>query len=735
MQRLAESWAAEERRRARAGRSSPEDELAAFVESMLGECFLMPEDPQPAPLPPAASAAAAAASAQPAAVTLQLKLHDVSPGSIPEELQGSLATLFSPPPLALCGHARPGCTILTVDVVADGVASEGGAAAAAAALLASPAGDWLRGRRWAIATPAGPPARFGPNGESGPAPKGPPERLSPLRPLVASTGGAELRCAAPAEAAAVWARMGGVRLPGVSAAAEGGGLRVSLPSGVTEGAALFALRDAAGGWREAAPRPVLLCPDARVVAELGPGLEAEAHADEAAGEALTTLLGCALEAGAPPPLLARAAEAALRRGWAAAAERLLGRLVAAGPTAEGAQVAQTHSLLLAAATSGRAPLVELVIRLGGPSHAFGGPITPGPGGETALHAAARHADGEAAALLAAAPRAALSFFSARGAGGETAAALALRAPAGSGLARLRERLAAEVGAAASAARGALASARAAHPAAAEERLLRVVQRGAEARSPLVAEMLSTALSTRRRSAAAMARRLSPAEMPLFAAEQLAAHRMHVSLLLLPLLLLIDLSALKSYLTEGPPEAETLALLPYPPWPEAVRLYKWVGVPMLALKMPATVAVMLLVSLPHLRGLYERRGHSLLLAYTLAYFFLSLVYTEWAFRRQYGDMFFPLEEALLINVVFNSLICLGIPLNLRTSLALLALRMLLSLLGPYLPVAARCASLPGWGTVRQLAYTALVAAVRVRQDRRQQRAWLRARELALQKKAA
>lgn len=365
------------------------------------------------------------------------------------------------------------------------------AAAVARALLRSDAGDALREQRWSVMLPgSGGCAHVAVGGKvTAEAALGPPTpRLPPLRPLAlhVSGDGVEARVVrgidapAPGCAGPVLCRLHGQNVERMTAypppadadgtrsrsslkAAPGRQLGVRLPEGLdSEGVALFSVAYPGYGPGEARARPVLLTRDAAIAAEVAqladevdaspPGTSEEA---EEAAEALVACVGHALRPGAPIEVLMPAAEAAMRRGWAATSARLLTamratllgesdcpegsssgrRRTAAAAAAAAGDEAGPPTLLHAACCAGVAAskLVPLTLMLGGPERLFGSPCARGPGGVTPLHLAATLADGAAAQALADdSPMATLAWFCSRAeaVGGATPAALAVRGGAG-----------------------------------------------------------------------------------------------------------------------------------------------------------------------------------------------------------------------------------------------------------------------------------------------------------------
>jgi hypothetical protein len=105
----------------------------------------------------AQNGAAAAPLPLPYRADVVLKLHDVLPDQLPPALAPALLDWWASAPLVMEGHVRPGCTLLTVDVLLRGHdpaaalgrgGGGGGAAQLVEELLRSAAGDFLRSKRW-----------------------------------------------------------------------------------------------------------------------------------------------------------------------------------------------------------------------------------------------------------------------------------------------------------------------------------------------------------------------------------------------------------------------------------------------------------------------------------------------------------------------------------------------------------------------------------------------------------
>jgi hypothetical protein len=236
--------------------------------------------------------------------------------------------------------------------------------------------------------------------------------------------------------------------------------------------------DADASLRAARPRPLLLCRDADVVAELNASAEAagadgdDESGDDAATETAVVLLGHALRPGCSCALRAAAAAAALRRGWRAAAGRCMA-LLASGDggasSADSSASAPERSLLHEAVASGSASAVVAVLSAGGAARRFGASGAAGawPRRATLLHLAAAAGAADIAALLtrldAGAPGGAaagadgvVAWFAARDAAGATLSDVAC-AGGSAALASLDASLRRAMGAAAPMARAAAAA--------------------------------------------------------------------------------------------------------------------------------------------------------------------------------------------------------------------------------------------------------------------------------------
>jgi hypothetical protein len=376
---------------------------ALDVNAFLRDAFgvdLPPPPPPPPPLPPLTLAPPLAAY-EPYALTLpvarapdaaawlttsvyhvKLPSHDAADAlpSPPDALGAWLLAAMAP--LALTACVRPGCTLLTFDVLhaARGDASAGedasqpaaeapmGAAGALARLLrdGGAAGAFFRAQGAVCVRVGDEEVTAAPSGSSGAAaapamapPAGPrPPRLSPLALLSTSPEHLmALSCAAP-PAHPLSCRLFGALLGActttLSDADADARCRVALPPGAAglEGALLVeALPDGMPLHRAGAPWAVLLTRDARIASEVA-ALGAAAADDAArldAAEHVARVLGEALRPGAPPALLAAAGGLAARAGLPASLVRVAGALHACCASASAAAAAAAREPLPAGA--------------------------------------------------------------------------------------------------------------------------------------------------------------------------------------------------------------------------------------------------------------------------------------------------------------------------------------------------------------------------------------------------
>ena len=417
-----------------------------------------------AELPPTKVTAAATPALESLCLAeLRLKLLDVTPLALPRGLAGELRAWLSRACLGarlatLQASVRPGCTLLSVQAVLEATAeggsdsdaaaaapAQGSAASLAASLLSGATGAFFRTQRFSVAV-AGEVADVAGGAVLRVRSVPPPARLPPLRPLaVCSAADARVASALPMHAAAhgrLTCQVHGQYLTLDGAATPltpGAPLGATLPACGVDGVALLQAAPLAGGDDAAvpaAPRPVLLCCDAAVAAEVAtvgdavdampPGAAADAALE--AAERLIIAMGIALRGGAecPPRLAAAALAAALAHGWHATVAALLDR----APPKRSRRDKGAETALHAAARCGRAGMLQVV--LSHPAFAsgrLGHAGAPDADGVTPLHLAATlRAPGAAAAAVntlmegdACAP---LAWFAARDARGATPSQLA-----------------------------------------------------------------------------------------------------------------------------------------------------------------------------------------------------------------------------------------------------------------------------------------------------------------------
>ena len=365
-------------------------------------------------------AADAATGAVPA--LLHVKLPAAHPLSLPPGMPATFTSAFATGvPLAFSATIRPGCVLLSIDALlaADGAATGAvGADVALARLLSAPgaAGDFFRAQPMSVHAP-------GTNCEvsaTGVNARGPAIRLPPLVPLAALCGTAVTLTPAMASKdlrfGPLHCRMHGRSVALVARSRVPAGAFAVLEACDEEGCALLeaAPADAASAAeRAAAPRPLLLCTDAAIVAEVcTAAVTAGSDADaREAIERVVCVLGAALRPGASVTVIAAACAAAATLGWTATLARLLPALRAAAEA--GASLGDTSAaaaacmrggatLLHRAAAAGQQATCAALLAAGGTDCIFGAPDSVGLGGLTPLHLAAALPDGGelASALLA-----------------------------------------------------------------------------------------------------------------------------------------------------------------------------------------------------------------------------------------------------------------------------------------------------------------------------------------------
>ena len=300
----------------------------------------------------------------------------------------------------LHGAPLPGCTLLVLDGFAPpapahgggghGALSyspgEGGRASAASALASLLTGSgetarFLRAQSRVTLTSSGSPPASAAFGVLSAAPSVvdgssfAPPRLPPLSPLAACPGAPIAVCAVvhAGSEASVRARIGGqwIRL----SQADGSGALATLPSlpPRLQGVVLLDGGDADGAAAVSKPRPLLLCHDGRIVAEVAaaeaalPLGGADSPQRDAVEDAVTAI-GCALAAGAPIQAAAIGACHAVARGWLAAADACCRAVVAAAASSQRpapracALGPNRLSLLHAAVATANPAMVERVLR-------------------------------------------------------------------------------------------------------------------------------------------------------------------------------------------------------------------------------------------------------------------------------------------------------------------------------------------------------------------------------------
>ena len=366
--------------------AEPVASRAAEFWDTLGAFSLAPPPPPPAPAPPPPPAwplqRSPAALALPEALEglpwlvparLELKLH--GPGAAPWDLPPGLAaaaasTLFASPPAGLTAAAAPGCTLLTFEAAvlrsAAGRAATSAEGALRRLLQHGVQGAHLR-RLDAVSLATADGVARAVRGtvvamDAAATPAAAP-RLPPLAALAALRHApAQLSAAEPLPPArALRCRWHGrfLRVDDDGQQAQPGRLRLAVPDDAHDGVALLerqlpaADAGAAAGvgamTQRGAPRPVLLCSDAAVVAELNAAAAAtagDAALRDAAEEAVI-VIGHALRPRACAEAAAAAVAACTRQRWSAAAARC----AAAMPPASALAPAAAAALLAAFAGS------------------------------------------------------------------------------------------------------------------------------------------------------------------------------------------------------------------------------------------------------------------------------------------------------------------------------------------------------------------------------------------------
>ena len=414
--------AARRRRQKTEATAEATDEICFdFLDAFLGDSSV---DTEPAAVPEALEPLerwSSGAAALPVVREATLKLGGATPGQLPAALAPALASAWcADVALSMEATPRPGCTLLHLDALLPEHAPPApDAATLARALRASPLRSWLKGRRLDVrcggsAEPASSAAEM--------LPRLP--RLQPAALLCSASG--ELHTTLPVQRlprdVTLCGRLHGQNITHLRfVAASDGSLRLTLPAIGAEGVARLwlAAERGAGG----AARAVLLTTDAAIATEVSAALKDEDDADEEQ-ERLICTLGAALRPGCPAQVVAAAAHASLRRGWAATSARLLPALHAALADAGAEEKAAARTLLHAAALSGDVQLVRLTLQHGGVDGVFGAPETADERGITPLHLAAVSGNSTVAhALATATPASSLLWVSARDSAGHTPANL------------------------------------------------------------------------------------------------------------------------------------------------------------------------------------------------------------------------------------------------------------------------------------------------------------------------
>ena len=421
--KLAAQAARRRRQKAEATTEATDEICFDFLDSFLGDSSVTETAVLPAALEPLQRWSSGAA-ALPVVREATLKLGGATPGQLPAALAPVLESQWcANVALTMEATPRPGCTLLHLDALLPAHAPPApDAATLARALRAGPLRSWLTGRRLDVLCGGG--------AEPASSAVELPPRLPRFQPaaLLCSAQG-ELRTTQPVlplpRDVTLCGRLHGQNITQLRfVAASDGSLRLTLPAVGTEGAARLwlAAERGAGG----AARAVLLTADAAIAAEVSAALNAEDVADEEQQERLICTLGAALRPGCPVKVVAAAAHASLRRGWAATSARLLPALRAALPDADEEELAAARTLLHAAAMSGDVQLVRLTLQHGGADGAFGAPETVDEWGTTPMHLAAAVSGSStvAHALATATPVASLLWFSSRDATSLTPADIA-----------------------------------------------------------------------------------------------------------------------------------------------------------------------------------------------------------------------------------------------------------------------------------------------------------------------
>ena len=550
----------------------------------------------PAVVPTEASAVVpeawvSSAAALPLVREASLKLGGTTPGQLPSTLAPILRMVWcNDMAFSLESTPEPGCTLLHLDgLLPPDAPPAPDAATLARALRASSLRSWLAGRTMRVQC----------GGAAEPAASSqPPARLPRLRPAaLLCTAPGELRASQPAQplprGAVLCGRLHGQNIAQLRCTASpDGSLRLTLPATGAEGAARLWLAAEGTG---STSRAVLLTADAAVAAEVAAALDSEDDAHEEEHEQLICALGAALRPGCPARVVAAAAHASLRRGWAATSARLLPALLTALVGADADGVAAARTLLHAAALSGDVQLVRLTLQHGGSDNAFGAPDTTDERGITPMHLAAAAGDGAVIKeLVTATPSALLAFFYVRLHDGKLTPADVARATGGAAAetsAALRRRLEAARDLAASLAAGADG-------------------KGSDLQLVELARFLLNAHAPAHGPPSA-------SERALFYEDRMASLR-YLALITPPFVIVINLRALSL----PPLDLAALAAVALPAQPrfwQLLDVYKQVQQPFVPLTVLVNLLLLALAGLPALRHVYRRHGRAVLRVYAVFQF--------------------------------------------------------------------------------------------------------------------
>jgi hypothetical protein len=369
--------------------------------------------------------------------TLDVKLEGPgsAPTALPPGLRGMAASLFDSEPLAMHASIAPGCTLLSIEAMLPLDGKDNAAPGADAALRRMLAANGQLSALDSVTVTAGGRAARARRGAVQPAPEAPEaaQRPPPLSALAASCDAATtLSAALPAGTAApaLRCRVHG-RFLALAVRVEKGRMLLDLPAAGEEGVAML---EPSAGAAATRGRPLLLCRDSAVVSEVN----ASADAARDAAEHAAALVGYALCPGATAAVAGRAAAAAMRMRWPAAAARCLAALGAceADPEAEaeaGGACFLMHEAVASSVDALRQLLAAQAVAKQPALFGAAGRADGFPGGATPLHVAARLSRGAQAAEAAealtrcaddAGADALLAWFCARDSAGATPDALA-----------------------------------------------------------------------------------------------------------------------------------------------------------------------------------------------------------------------------------------------------------------------------------------------------------------------